>query len=166
MVTYFWRSLWPRILSGELTSMKNINLLVLLKYLKMEVWLGQKDQRHQICRKGFQNRKRLFTVFLNFQSSVAVDILPASTTAIGSYYAETVLPNVAQEISSQRPNSGIQNVLLLHDNASPHKARAVTQIFRREQNSSFASPALQPRPRPLWLLAIPYLEGQTRWKEV
>ena len=121
-----------------------------------KVWLGQNDQRHQICRKGFQSRKRLFTVFFNYQGSVAVDILPANTTVTGSYYAETVLPKVAQEISSQRPNSGTQNVLLLHDNASPHKTRAITRFLEENKIQVLPHPPYSPdlAPCDFWLFPL------------
>ena len=55
-----------------------------------KVWLGQNDWRKHIFRKGFKIRKRPFTVFFNYQGSVAVDILSVNTSTIGSCYVETV----------------------------------------------------------------------------
>jgi len=47
-------------------------------------------------------QKEALTIFFNHQWPVATDVLPANN-AVGSYYTETVLLKVAQEISSQHP---------------------------------------------------------------
>ena len=101
-------------------------------------------------------QKKAIHLFFNYQGSVAVDILPANTTVTGSYYAETVLPKVAQEISSQRPNSGTQNVLLLHDNASPHKTRAVTRFLEENKIQVLPHPPYSPdlAPCDFWLFPL------------
>lgn len=48
-------------------------------------------------------QKEALTIFFKHQWPVATDVLPANNTAVGSYYTETVLLKVAQEISSQHP---------------------------------------------------------------
>ena len=73
---------------------------------------------------------------------MAADVLPANSTITGSYYAETVLPKVVQEISIQRPIATTKNIALLHDNASPHKTRAVTQ-YLEEQTIRLTPPTVQ-----------------------
>ena len=73
----------------------------------------------------------MFTLFFNHQGSVTLDVLPANSTII--YYTEIFLPKVVQEISSQRLITATHNVLLLHDNASPRKIRAVTQCLEGQQ---------------------------------
>ena len=69
----------------------------------------------------------MFTAFFNHQEPLALDVLPANSDTTGSYHPETVLPKVVQAISSERPIATTQNVLLLHDIASPHKTKDVTQ---------------------------------------
>ena len=75
----------------------------------------------------------MFTLFFNHQGPVTLGVLPANSTITGSYNTERILPKVVQEISSQRPITAIHNVLLLHDNASPRKTRAVTQYLEGQQ---------------------------------
>ena len=57
------------------------------------------------------------------RGSTSTDVLPANSTITGSFYAETVLAKVVQQISSQRSltTTTTQKVLLPRDNASPKK---------------------------------------------
>lgn len=97
-----------------------------------KMWVGPEDERPVVLRPGFQSRKRLFSIFFNYQGPVVVDILPQKETITAKYYAKTVLPQVMQSICEQRPNVGTQKTLLLHDNASAHKAK-VTVTYLEEQ---------------------------------
>ena len=117
--------------------------------------LGPNDQRHQICKPIFQSGKRMFTVFLNHQGLVAFAVLPANSTITESHYAETVLPKIVQEIRSQRPITITQNVLL-HDNASPHKTRAITQYLEGQKIQVSPHPPYSPdlAPCDFWLLSL------------
>ncbi|GFR96515.1 transposase [Elysia marginata] len=90
---------------------------------------GQGD-RPVVLRPGFQSRKRMFTVFFNYRSSVAVPILPQDTAMTATYYVQNVLSKVKPASNEQRPNVSTSRTFRLHDNAGPHKARATTQSLR------------------------------------
>ena len=53
---------------------------------------GEDEPRPVVARKGFQSRKRLFTVFFNCEEPVFVDILPEKTTLTGTYYRQNIYP--------------------------------------------------------------------------
>ena len=91
-------------------------------------WVQTIRDTGKIYKPGFQSRKRTFTVFCKHQEPVAVAVFPADSATTGSHYAEAVLPKVVQEISSQRPITTIQNVLLLHNNASLHKTKGRNSV--------------------------------------
>ena len=59
---------------------------------------AEDEPGHVVVRKGFQSRKRLFTIFFNCEGPVLVDILPKKTTLTGVYYGQNILPGVIQAI--------------------------------------------------------------------
>ncbi|GFS12249.1 transposase [Elysia marginata] len=89
---------------------------------------GQGD-RPVVLRPGFQSLKRMFTVFFNYSGPLVVDILP-QVTAMTATYVQNVLAQVISAINEQRPKVSTSRILLLHDNADPHKARAITQSLQ------------------------------------
>ena len=70
----------------------------------------------------------MFAIFFNHQWPVAIDVLSANNTITGSGYAETILLEVVQEISSQRAISITQNVLLLKE-PPPKKKKKKIQVL-------------------------------------
>ena len=63
-----------------------------------------------------------------------VDILPQTSTLTAAYYVETVLPLVINSICRQRQTAGTSKTLLLHNNASVHKAKVIVTFLKEEQN--------------------------------
>ena len=97
-------------------------------------WVLMIDERPMVLRPVLQRRKRLFLqLFFNSPSSVVVDILPDKSTVTAKYDVETVLPKVMRSVCEQCPTVGTRNTLLLHDNASAHKAK-VTVTYLEEQS--------------------------------
>ena len=82
------------------------------------------DQRHVICTLGFRSKKRVFSIFFDYKGRTAVNVLTEKRTIAGTQYTETVLAKVVHKVENQRPTTSTQNVLI-HDNASPHKTRAI-----------------------------------------
>ena len=87
------------------------------------MWVAEDEPRPVVAKKGFQSRKRLFTIFFNCEGPILVDILPEKTAFTGTYYRQNILPGVIQDIEQKRPITGVKDVRLHHDNASPHTAR-------------------------------------------
>ncbi|GFR75731.1 transposase [Elysia marginata] len=63
------------------------------------------------------------------------------TTMTATYYVQNVLSQVKSVINEQRPKISTSRTLLLHDNASPHKARATTQSLRELEIQVLPHPA-------------------------
>ncbi|GFR95056.1 transposase [Elysia marginata] len=115
------------------------------------MWVdGQKD-RPVVLRPGFQSLKRMFTVFFNYSDPLVVDILPQDTAMTATYYVQNVLSQVKPAINEQRPKVSTSRILLLHDNAGPYKARAITRPLRVLHHPAY-SPDLAPCD--FWLFPI------------
>ena len=54
------------------------------------MWVAEDEPRPVVARKGFRNRKLLFTIFFNCEGPVFVDILPQKTTLTETYYCQNI----------------------------------------------------------------------------
>ena len=64
-------------------------------------WLGPEDQRHPVCKPGFQSKKRLFWIFFSKKGHVEVDV-SIEKSAITGYCTGRVLPKVVQEMVKKK----------------------------------------------------------------
>ncbi|GFS04671.1 transposase [Elysia marginata] len=94
------------------------------------MWVDGQGDRPVVLRPGFQSRKRMCMVFFNYSGLIVVDILPQYTTMTATYYVQNVLSELKSAINEQRPKVSTSRILLLNDNAGPHKTRATTQSLR------------------------------------
>ena len=119
-------------------------------------WVGPDGDRPVVLRPGFQSRKRLFSIFFNAQGTVAIDILPEKASITATYYTEVVLPKVVKEVCNQRPTVGTSRTLLLHDNASAHKAKVTTTFLGEQGIHVLDHPPYSPdlAPCDFWLFPI------------
>ena len=78
----------------------------------------------------FQSRKRVFAIFPNTQGPVMVDILPQKSTLTATHCVETVLPEMIKSIYQQRQIVVTGKTLLLHANASAHKAKVTVTLLK------------------------------------
>ena len=97
-----------------------------------------------------------FLFFFNTQGLVAIDILPEKSTITASYYTQVVLPKVVGKIHEQRPTVGTQRTLLLHDNASAHKAKVTTTFLSEQGIQVLDHPPYSPdlAPCDFWLFPV------------
>ena len=70
--------------------------------------------------------------------------LTEKNTITSTYHTETVLDKVVQEMENQHPTTSTQNVLIHHDDASPHKTRAVIQYLDEQQVQIWPHPPYGP----------------------
>ena len=117
------------------------------------MWVAKDEPTPFIARKGFQSRKGLFTIFFKCKGPVLVDILPETITLTGTYYRQNILPGVIQDTEQKRPTTGIKDVLLHHDNASPHKAKIVKDYLEEQELQVLPHPPYSPdlAPCDFWL---------------
>ena len=59
-----------------------------------------------------------------------VDILPQKSTLTATHCVETVLPEMIKSIYQQRQIVGTGKTLLLHANASAHKAKVTVTLLK------------------------------------
>ncbi|GFR64882.1 transposase [Elysia marginata] len=73
-----------------------------------------------------------------------------------TYYVQNVFSQVKSAINEQRPKVSTSRTLLLNDNTSPHKARAITQSLRELGNRVLTHPACSPHLAPcdFWLFPV------------
>ena len=122
------------------------------------MWVAEDEPRPFVARKAFQSRKRLFTIFFNCERPVLVDILPEKTTLTGNYYRQNILPGVIQDTEQKRPTTGVKDVLLKHDNASPHKAKIVKDYLEKQELQVLPHPPYSPNLAPCVLWLFPTLK--------
>ena len=90
--------------------------------------------------------------------------MPKGRTVTDKFYKNVVLRKLKNNYKSRRPKTGLKYVRLLHDNASAHKARIVTDILESEKVTVLPHPPYSPDLAPCDFFLFPniiYLEGDT-----
>ena len=120
------------------------------------MWVGPDGDRPVVLLAGFQSRRRLFSIFFNTQDLVAVEFLPEKSTLTASYHTQVALPKVVGKVHEQRPTVGTQRTLLLHDNASAHKAKVTTTFLSEQGIQVLDHPPYSPdlAPCDFWLFPV------------
>ena len=116
-------------------------------------------------RPGFGNFKRLCTVFFNHLSLPAVDILPKDATKTSGYCIDPVLTKLLHALQEQRRTIGTARTHLLHDNASAHKTRAITQLLEDAKIQILFHTTYSPDLTPCNFLLFPKLKEQLSGKK-
>lgn len=73
--------------------------------------------------------KIMASVFWDAEGVLLIDYLPHSMTVTGVYYAQ-LMRNLREAIKKKRRGKLSQKVLLLHDNAPPHKAKVAVDAIK------------------------------------
>ena len=105
-------------------------------------------------------------MFFDVNGPVAAHILPEKSTLTATYYVNTVLPKVVQSVCEARPTIGTRQTLLLHDNASAHKAKVTVTYLQQQGISTLPHPPYSPDLAPCDLLVVPKTEGETRGHQI
>ena len=117
------------------------------------MWVAEDEPRPVVARKGFQSRKRLFKFVFNWEGQLLDDIPPEKTILTGTHYRQNILPGVIQDIEQKRPTTAVKDVILHHDNASPHKAKIVKDYIEEQELQVLPNPPYSPNLAPcdFWL---------------
>ena len=67
--------------------------------------------------------------FTGYSLEVASICVPKKLIVTGDYYAEESLSEVQNHYFNRRSSRGAKGIRLLHDNARPHKAKLVRELF-------------------------------------
>ncbi|GFR57859.1 transposase [Elysia marginata] len=120
----------PKLLSEIVTGDETwfpFSIIPLKRFNRM--WVDGQGDRPVVLRPGFQNRKRMFTVFFNYSGPLVVDILPQDILMTATYYVQDVLSHVKSATNEQRPKVSTSRTLLLPDNSG----RRHQGVFRKWQ---------------------------------
>ena len=78
---------------------------------------------------------------------------PRKPLLLGPITVRTFYPGVIQDTEQKRPTTGVKDVLLHHDNASPHKAKIVKDYLEEQELQVLPHPPYSPdlAPCDFWL---------------
>lgn len=91
----------------------------------------------------FNNRKTMATVFWDQQGVLLVEFMQPGTTITAAVYCET-LQRLRRAIQNKRRGKLSAGVVLIHDNARPHTARATQQLLEKFGWDIFDHPPYSP----------------------
>ena len=83
--------------------------------------------------------------------------VPKGRMVTCKFYINAVLRKSKNYYKSRRPKTGLKYVRLLHDNASAHKARIVTDFFESEKVTVLPHPPYSPDLAPCDYFLVPNL---------
>ena len=112
------------------------------------------------------NGKEGFVCYFFTNKGPAIQIpVPTGRTVTGTFYKNVVLRKLKNYYESRRHKTGLKYVRLLHDNATAHKARIVTDFLESEKVTVLPHPPYSPDLPPTIFsfqnLKMIYLEGDT-----
>ena len=84
-----------------------------------KTWCYKGEPPKTVVRREQHEPKSLITVYFKSTGMVFVDVMEKNKTIDNRYYIQKSLKPAFIELKRQRPTSGLKNVKLLHDNASP-----------------------------------------------
>lgn len=106
--------------------------------------------------------KQMVASFFSMEGHVATVPLVERRTVNAEWYTGVCLPHVFQKWSEKHPRTGLQGLLLHHDNASAHTS-AVTLDFLTENGVQLVShPAYSPDLAPCDWFLFPYVKSKLR----
>ncbi len=103
-------------------------------------WLCTGEEPPQVPKQKMHERKRMLLVAMEFDGIAYYHLYEEGETVNAERYRDFL----SKIIPDFRTRKNIQNVMLLHDNARPHKARLVSQFLLENNISSWDHPPYSP----------------------
>lgn len=125
-----------------------------------KVWVKPGDSRPQIPRTVQNSKKRMFCVFFSVDGIVTTIVVDKGKTVTGDFYKSDVLPKVFKKFREIKNRSTLRNVMLHHDNASPHKAKAVTEYLKEQRITALPHPPYSPDLAPCDFFLFPRIKKE------
>ena len=116
-------------------------------------WIEEGETPGTVTRRGKNEPKFLFCIFFKSTGPVLIRSLKTGEKLDHSYYIDKCLKPMIKELYKERPNSGLKNMKLLHDNAPPHDNKDVFTYLKNEGLSLLPHPPYSPdlAPCDYWL---------------
>lgn len=105
--------------------------------------------------------KIMLTVFWDSKGPILIDYLPHNQTVTGVYYAR-LMDQLHVAIREKRRGMLTAGVMLLHDNAPPHKAAVAQAAIQRNRFEELSHPAYSPDLAPCDFHLFPSLKKSLR----
>lgn len=107
-------------------------------------WHSPSSPRPAKFRRTQGNLKQLAIVAYDNMGVLVTDYVPVGQTVNGTYYATFLQKKLRPAIRKKRPELLKAGVVLLHDNATPHKSEHVTSLVREYNWEIFRHPPYSP----------------------
>jgi histone-lysine N-methyltransferase SETMAR len=123
------------------------------------VWIREGDTPPTITKTERSAGKVMYAIFFSNQGPVCQVPVPAGRHVSGSYYAETILPQVLQEWSSSHPGHRLR---IHHDNAPAHRSAIVLSFLEDNNILQVPHPPYSPDLAPCDFWLFPRLKDHLR----
>lgn len=125
-----------------------------------KVWLEKGENRPQIVRTAQNSKKRMFCFFYTVDGVIARIVVEKGKTVNGELYRKQILPKVFSKFMKNKGRTTVRDVMLHHDNASPHKAAVVTEYLREERVKLLPHPPYSPDLAPCDFYLFPKIKKE------
>jgi hypothetical protein len=88
------------------------------------------SRRKKIARRSQGALEDMHVMYFSRNGLVLEHPLPIRTTVNGQYYCAPLQHNVRQDLRCKQPELPERGVILLHDNAAPHRQRDVQNLVQ------------------------------------
>ena len=100
-------------------------------------WCQPGEDPQRVLQEDFRGEKRLLIMAMDFNGIAFWELLPPGTTCTGVIYKDFLANNFETWLSGRRRGK----IVLLHDNARPHKANVVKQFLAENNIQLWKHPA-------------------------
>lgn len=116
-------------------------------------WLREGQSPGTAVKRNRYEPKVLFSIFFKSNGFVIIHAVGKGQTIDRFYYIDQLLKRVIKEVKKQRPNSGLKNMKLLHDNSPVHDHQDVLDYLKLEGLTPLPHPPYSPdlAPCDYWL---------------
>lgn len=116
-------------------------------------WIGEGDSPRTVVQRNRFEPKTMFTIFFRTTRVMHISFVQNGKTITADSYVKDCLSPLFGAMAAQRPNAGLTNIKLLHDNAKPHTAQTTLEYLERKKVTPIAHPPYSPdlAPSDFWL---------------
>jgi [histone H3]-lysine36 N-dimethyltransferase SETMAR len=125
-----------------------------------KVWLEKGENRPQIVRTAQNSKKRMFCFFYTVDGVIARIVIEKGKTVNGELYRKKILPQVFSNFMKKGGRNTVRDVMLHHDNATPHKAAVVTEYLKEERVKLLSHPPYSPDLAPCDFYLFPKIKKE------
>jgi len=121
-----------------------------------KAWVARGETPQTVQKRNHFEPKSLISIFFKSTGLIFVNCLESGKTITAKYYRDRCLKPTFKKVMEERPNSGLKNIKILHDNAKSHVAKIVETYLNNEGITIIDHPPYSPdlAPCDFWLFSI------------